>query len=210
MRLFKLLALGLFTCGIILASQSANAANIQTYTFEGLGDLRGIPTNYIPGISFSSNFESNYTPDHRDTTQWQVSTVSGVIIAFNNSSNMGRDVSFQSIDPNNNFSLISGYFSSIWLARGGDITAIGYDNGTEKYRQAININGGVPPLTTLNFNNIDKVDFITYGKMFGLDNLTLDLAPVPPTPPPPSPAPEPSSMVLGLMGLGSIFGLKRK
>lgn len=207
MKLLKLLILGLFLSTIILISGKADAANIQTYTFEGLSDAH-IPNNYIPGITFSGYFDSIVTSNRQDTWGWKYATVSGVTIAYNNS---GQNISLQSIDSTKNFSFLSGYFSSIHVAHGGDIIAIGYDNGIEKYRQAININGGPPPLTTLNFNNIDKVSFITNNnRIFGIDNLKFDLAPTPPSPPPQNPVPEPSSMVLGLMSICSALGFRKK
>lgn len=115
----------------------------------------------------------------------------------------GRKADFSKATP---FTLNSAYFSA-WAPSNFTLRVVGYKKGIQVGSIDIPLLLNNAQKFTFNFPKVDKVEFIPFdggsapstGEWFTVDNIDYY-----------APVPEPSTMILGFLGLGSLFGLRRK
>lgn len=137
---------------------------------------------------------------------------SGVVSPNYIASNInGDDAAISSLKP---FNFTSAYLTGL-LDNGftpNKVKVTGIKNNIQKYTRTVDVTLN-PTLFMFEFNNIDRLVFHSYIKPdseledltqnFIMDDLTYDFSA-------PAPAPEPTSILLGIIGLGGLFGIKRK
>jgi len=130
----------------------------------------------------------------------------------------GRKSNFTYKDPydRNTFAL-NGFYLSAVQQFDLQINIYGLDNQLQDKSGVYTVNA-IPQWFSFNLDNIKQVEFSEVGQpewgpryTFAMDNLVINesLSYSPP-PPAPSPVPEPSSIILGLMSFGGMFGLKKR
>jgi len=97
------------------------------------------------------------------------------------------------------FDFLGAYLRSIYNDN-NYLTVTAYKNGSifdeQKFLLSTNYQ-----YKTFNYTGIEKITFSTTSRDMNIDSIDINE---------PTPVPEPSSMILGLMGLGSLIGLRRK
>ena len=177
------------TLALAFSMSSANAAvlnfdDVATDYYQQIDNgYHGFDWDNMYIINKNAHPDSGY--DH--------GTVSLQNTAFNGFGSPSSMFSSQAFDFN------GAYFTAAW-ENGLHINLVGLLNGVEKYSTQLIANTAGPVWYTANFQGIDTLAFSTNeNSHFAMDNFTYN-----------EPVPEPSSMVLGLMGISSLLGLRKK
>jgi len=127
-------------------------------------------------------------------TAYAAATISGTHVAYNFNAVSPAEIIFNA--PVN---LEKAYFASAYLAP-NNITVTGTyaDNSTFSV-SPFTLSTGTGQWQSFGLNNVKSIKFQADNYFFGMDDITYS-----------TPVPEPSSMVLGVMGLGSLLGFRRK
>lgn len=185
-RIFNII---LIAAVFILISTSANAAKISTINFDDIpnnSDGWGFISDGYGGLNWENMgwVNQNYWGLYKAKT--------GINSAYNDN---GLPASISAL-TGSYFNFDSAYLRSIYN-NNTILNLIAYRNGNEVENTKIELSTNYTKYD-FNYKNIDKITFITNTRDVNIDNISA------------SPAPEASSILLGIMGLGGLFGIKTR
>jgi hypothetical protein len=209
----KMKKIRMILAGTILALSFSTVANAATINFESVTDGFDAVIPYVyEGFNWNDQILAWKNTSYSSLIpNSSVATVSGNYFAFNNWPS--QPIAISSTNAFN--------FDSVWLTSltfDTDIVKIiAYNSLGGTIEDTLTIYGNAPTLyTNAAFQNINKIEFgysnINYASpnYLGMDDFSYSAYTPPIEPPISTPAPEPSSMILGLMGLSSMLGLKKR
>jgi hypothetical protein len=209
---FKNLALAIGAT--LVLSSGANATTLSTLTFDDVATPGGLAhLSTYGGLNWDNTGVINTTL-FPYASGYQNADTSGTNVAYN------EFASVAAASKGSTFDFIGANFTAAWN-EGLQLTVDGWLGGSKVagLTRTITLNtSGPTSVYDFNFTGIDKLTFTSTGgthntvafgvanPSYGVGGTHFAMDDFQYT----TPAPEPSSMVLGLMGLSSVLGLRRK
>lgn len=197
----KTLLVLFITVILISCASNAKAATLYFDEFDlknSYKRLNALDKNYggFGWSSFSNLIDKDYkknVPGHVDNG-YNKGAVSGENSFFNGYSN---DIT---ITRNEIFDFVGAYFTS--AAFGAyNVTLFGYQEDGNILMKKLDLNtDATPKYFNVDFKGIEKLT-IESSNIFVMDNFEYNTI---------TPVPEPSSFLLGLLGIGGLFGIKKR
>jgi hypothetical protein len=178
----------------IIMFSLVNKANATILTFDDI-TTKDLDTFYSYG-NLSWNNAGVVKNSYHSGSGYDKGTISPSYVAFNE---YAYDMTVNAINSQK-FTFNDAYFTSAWYEP-NDLTVTAYLGDNIVGSKTVTLNTQQPQLISFNYKDIDKLLFHSSNFQFVMDNIRINE---------PVPTPEPSSMVLGLLGLGSLFGFKKR